>query len=148
MKHSAPTDPTLKILVGVVLGVVALAIVVVAIRPGQAELDPDSPEGVVQRYIEAWLEGSEAAHLLVDGDECTERFPPPNDVTLRVVLESSEIAGDEAEVRVVITETYGEPLDQSQYTSTETFTLERTEEGWRIDRLPPRFEICPERNRP
>lgn len=144
------SDPTLKVLVGVVVAVAALAVAVVALRPATAPLDPASPEGVVQQFLDAWLERDEdvAVSLLIDGEDCEPHFFDGEDTTLRAVLEGTEVEGDRAEVRVAVTETYGEPLDSSQYTSVETFDLERTEEGWRIDQLPHRFELCPERSRP
>jgi len=133
------------ILGGVVLVLVVAAVAVLAIRPGPADLDPDSPEGVVQRYLEAVMDSDdETAKALLDSSfDCEAPYFRPDDESFRISLESVDVSGDRATVEVLATYSYGEPpFDRNQYSESQTFRLTRTDGKWLISEVPWRFQLC------
>ncbi len=128
---------------------VVLAIVVASVLNSSAVTTyaADTPEGVVQRYVNAVLDGDEDAadaYLTTElATECeNEEFPIlyREDDSARVALLDSSISGDTARVDVRVTEgSYG-LVDSYEYDHEETFDLERTENGWLIsDQTWPRY---------
>lgn len=99
-----------RVLAGVVglVAVLAFVAVLVTVAGGPTDYDPDSPEGVVQAYVEAVVDGDhrEAAALLAEESPCglddlDEWF---FDADVRVVLREVRIEGDDADVAVSIAE--------------------------------------------
>jgi hypothetical protein len=89
-QQSEPGGRDRPLIIGgaVILAVVLLAVIAIAMGGRTVTLDADSPEGVVQRYTQAVIDGdlSTAEDLLVDSREC-ERFEDPYiDGDLRVTL--------------------------------------------------------------
>lgn len=134
-------------LVVAAIGLVVLVIAAVAAVVGTgsvADLDPESPEGVVQRYVQAILDGDDdtALALLVDPErDCFERERDD----FRMTLAGVEIDGDRAEVEVSITRGGGDPpFDGYPYATEDVFDLRRIDEDWRISEAPWQFQICEE----
>ncbi|WP_024288067.1 hypothetical protein [Cellulomonas sp. KRMCY2] len=130
----------LATLVGVVAILAVAAAVVVANRDAPA-LDAASPEGVVQTYLEAVLAGDddEAFDLVsstagCDASDVSTAYLPD---TLRVVVLGTEVDGDEAVVRVDVTENPGNGLfEDSGWSHEERFSLRRTGGVWQIEASP------------
>jgi hypothetical protein len=130
--------------------VVVLAIVAVVAGGRTADLDPASPEGVVQRYAQALLdEDPDAALALLADQDCTfeEYFYYERD--MRVTLGDVEITDNRARVEVTVSWPSGEPvLDPYGSSERNVFQLIATEGEWRIDRAPWPFWACIENERP
>ncbi|WP_300007546.1 hypothetical protein [Pseudonocardia sp.] len=128
-------DRVLLILVVAVAVVAAVAGVLAAVRP-VAEYDRATPEGVVQAYLGAVVDGDhdEAVRLLADGSRCTvvdlDRAYVPDGV--RVVLRDARVTGDGARVQVDVARSSAGPFDGSEYVEEHTFRLTRTGTGWRV----------------
>ena len=124
-----------------VAAVVVVAIVVAAVLGvlrDVAQLDPDSPEGVVQSYVMAVFDQDEPAarSFLTANLEATCRrgdFPRFETSAARVELDDATITGDEARVEVTIHEST-DLLEEWQHT--EVFYLTDTADGWRISEAP------------
>src|SRR5690606_28694876 len=63
MPASASTRPdrTLPIILGLIAALVVVAVVVVFTRGAPEQLDPATPEGTVQQYVTAVIDGDHAA---------------------------------------------------------------------------------------
>ena len=125
--------------------VVVIALVAVFTRGAPAPLPADTPQGVVQRYSQAIVDGDvdEALGYLVPAvaDDC-ERMPLGTDDFRVTLLETTE-SGDTARVRTMVVTIYGSgPLGQSEYESEELFELERIEGDWLIARAPWQLSVC------
>ncbi|MCR2811365.1 MULTISPECIES: hypothetical protein [unclassified Microbacterium] len=129
---------------GVVL-VVVVALIAVFARGGPALLDPATPEGVVQRYSQAVVDGdvSEAlSYLAPDVADSCERIPLGTEDRRLTLLESSE-REDTARVRVLVVTVYGSgPLGAGEYESEEVFELVRLDGDWAIDMAPWQLAVC------
>lgn len=136
------------IVAGAALAVlVAVAAIVVVAGPRTDELDPDSPEGVVQAYVQAIVDGDEElARSYVDTPEdCTDRDPPPFDDSFRMTLSSVDVDAGEADVAVVITRSSGEPpFDRYESTTEAEFSLQRRGSEWLVTDVPWEFRACEE----
>lgn len=131
---SARPERVLALVVGVVLVLAVAAAVVAANQPTQT-VDPDSPEGVVQEFLTAVVEGDgEAALSYVDPElNCDEQaLEHVEGEQARVALLESEVDGDEARVVVSISQGSSGPFETGEYSREETYRLVRTDEGWRI----------------
>jgi hypothetical protein len=130
-----------QVLVWVLAGVVIVALItgiaVAAVR-GSTRLDAGSPEGVVQRYLQAVFEHDHATAVGYLSDDTAERCSVaafreawvPDGLTAD--LDDVRVTGDRAEVRVVL-HAVVEPLPvDPTTTTTELFRLERTADGWRL----------------
>lgn len=137
----------LYIAVGVVAVLVVVALIVVFTRSGPVELDESTPEGVVQRYVEAIIAGDDETargYLTPDlREQCDDIEPYERDNT-RVTLAGTTERGDTATVEVMVTRTAGAGLGATDYTSEERFQLERDGGDWVIDGTPWQFSICTE----
>ncbi|WDH77802.1 hypothetical protein PTQ19_09725 [Microbacterium esteraromaticum] len=134
----------LWVLLALVAVVVAIALVAVLTRGQSATYDPDSAEGVVQRYVQAVNDGDTAAAMDLLAPEITEdcdRLPPIADEN-RVVLVSTTEHDETARVRVVITTVSGSGPISDEYQSDEVFDLVRDGDTWLIDGAPWQFTIC------
>lgn len=137
----------------VVAVLVVAAVVVVLTGPRISDLDPDSPEGVVQRFVQAMIDGDEdLASSLVAYDEgdCTPMPPDAmnGDESIRITLGDVRVSGDDADVDITITRSGGGPLDPYEWSDDLTFDLGRVDGAWLIERAPWPFQICEEMFRP
>ncbi len=130
---------------GAVLAVVVLAVgVIIALGgPEKADYDPASPEGVVQRYLEAVRRGdddaarellSERARQQIDTDGGISKYRPASvDDDRLVTLERTEVTGDRATVWLRIQDSSGSGLTLDRYSWTLTVPLVREDGDWLID---------------
>lgn len=127
----------LALLVSAVLALAVIAGVVVSNRSAPA-LDPETPEGTVQRFLQLVVDGDQAAasELLASSSDCdaAEFVDYPN--STRIVLDHVTVTGDTAVVRVDVTEGAGDPFGGSGWTHTERLTLVREDGAWKVSGSP------------
>ncbi|GAA4380018.1 hypothetical protein [Agromyces bauzanensis] len=143
---AAKPDRTLIIILSVIGALVVIALVVVFTRGEPELLDESTPEGVVQRYAAAVIDGDEAAaidYLVPElADDC-ERFDTGPVQDLRVTLVSTTERDDTADVEVLIVTTYeGGLFGSSQYEEQAVFDLVRADGTWLIESAPWQFTVC------
>ncbi|WP_139230953.1 hypothetical protein [Microbacterium sp. cf046] len=146
MSDSARRSRTILIalIAGVAL-VVVIALIAVFARGGPAQYAADTPEGVVQRYSQAVVDGdvSTALTYLVPeiADTC-DRIPVGTDDMRITLLETTE-RDDTARVQVLVVTVYGsDPLGSSEYESEEVFELVRAGGDWLIETVPWSLAVC------
>ncbi len=135
----------LAIFVGAVVLLAVLAGVVVANR-ATPDLNPGTPEGVVQEYLKAVFAGDypAAAGLLSPSSGCgaSDLAAGLVPASARIVLDHSAVNGDHAVVTVNVTEgTGGGPFD-SGYSHTERITVQREGGAWKITGSPWLLPLC------
>lgn len=129
----------LAIVVGVIAVLAVVAGVFSATRPAR-EYDRGTPEGVVQAYLSAVIDGDhqEAATFLAAESPCgvedLDQTYLPDEV--RVVLRDTEVDGDAARVDVDVAMASGEPFEGSEHVEKHTFRLARSAGLWRITGAP------------
>jgi hypothetical protein len=139
-------DRTLVFILSVIAALVILSLVVVFTRGEPDPLDPSTPAGVVQTYATLVLEGDElgAAEYLTPGalDSCVDPgYRPQSEMRLRLL--GTEERSDSADVRVVITEYYGDGIGRSEYDTEDVFDLVKIDGEWRISNAPWQLTVCP-----
>ncbi|MBM7502642.1 hypothetical protein ACFPER_04120 [Agromyces aurantiacus] len=146
--ESAPRpDRTLLVILGIIVALVIVALVVVFSRGEPELLDESTPEGVVQRYSAAVIDGDEQAakeYLVAEvADDCV-RIEPATGADLRVTLVDTEEREDSADVRVLLTISYGGggPFGSDEYQEDGVFDLVRDGGEWRIETAPWPLTIC------
>ncbi|MFN2556819.1 MAG: hypothetical protein ABR592_08085 [Nitriliruptorales bacterium] len=150
----APSTRWLSGTVALVLVVSIVAIVVATVREPPA-LPPGSPEAVVQRYLRAVAEGDSASLRDTYTPQLRERCereeprrrPPFSEERLTFeadLLGTRQIDDETVEVRVRITEFYGEPpLGGGGYDHREVFVVERVDATWGIAEMFWPYDVCP-----
>ena len=134
-RRSLSPDARIILWAGVVLAVlVAVAVASMFIRSPQ--LDPATPEGVVQAYLRAVVEGrrTEARSYLSDRleRECKPGYRPyPSRDAYRIELVEAVVDGSTAEVHVIVAEQDVELFDYYHEFSA-SYSLVSTGDGWRI----------------
>ncbi|MCP2031956.1 hypothetical protein L1277_002054 [Okibacterium sp. HSC-33S16] len=132
-----------------VVGVLVVVSLVVVFSRGEPELrDASTPEGVVQRYSVAVLDGDEDAAL----EYLTEQarvdcgsIATTETETLRISLVSTteRPGGNAAEVTVSLSrDSSGGPFGGSGYEYEESFVLEKVGDDWRIETAPWELAFC------
>jgi hypothetical protein len=144
-RAARPDRTLIAVLVAVGL-LVLLALVVVVVRNAStATLDATTPEGVVQRYAQAVIDGDDetaSGYLVSQSDEC--EYYGESDRELRLALRSTETSGQRSTVRVSVTTSYGGgPFSSSEYTTDEAFQLVKSGDDWMIEETPYEFISCP-----
>ncbi|MHA7303145.1 hypothetical protein [Pseudarthrobacter sp. MDT1-22] len=139
-------DRILLVIVSAIALLVIVALAVVFTRGEPEVLDESTPQGVVQRYSTAVIEGdmatassylTEAASSLCRGYQ--ESGPPPT----RVVLISTTERDNTAVVRVsVVGSCPGGPFGPSEYEMEDRFSLVKTEGRWLVDQAPYQLLSC------
>lgn len=136
---------TLIALAAAVTLVVVVALIAVFARGGPAPLDADTPEGVVQRYAQAVVDGdleTAEGYLVPELVESCERVSRGAD-DLRITLEETTERDDRARVEVLVVTVYGSgPLGPDEYESEEAFDLVRVDGEWRIETAPWDLTVC------
>lgn len=128
-------------LVGVAVGVIAVGLLIVAGLAGTRvpSRDPSTPEGVVQAYLTALLDGrtADAATRLDPAGPCAARdldtVGMPDSV--RVDLIDTRSSGTTAQVRIRIVQSTGDPFGGT-WSEERTIRLQRVDGGWRISGIP------------
>ncbi|WP_394771584.1 hypothetical protein [Lacisediminihabitans sp.] len=147
MEPSPPRpDRALVVVLAVVAVIVVIALVVVFTRGAPKLLDASSPEGVVQRYSNAVIDGDEkkAAGYLVPAtrDGCV-RFDSPLTDNIRVTLVSTKVRADSADVRVSIAQSFDNgPFGSSESDYEDVFSLVRQGGDWLIESAPSILTVC------
>lgn len=139
----------LVVVVGAVVILAVVAAVVAATRPPPT-LDPATPDGAVQTYLRAMLEGDTetAVARLSPSTGCDEDDVSSAFVTdsARIVLVDSTVDGATAIVTVEITESSGSgPFDGSEFSHEERFTLRNEEGSWLLVDEPWPLYFCDRR---
>lgn len=141
---AAPARRTLIVLLSVIAVLVIVALVVVFTRGGPRLLDESTPEGIVQRYSTAVLDGDDDAAMEYLTDEVREQCGTVQNQStedIRVTLSTSVVNDDSATVTVLISRHDGGPFG-SEYSYEESFRLEKSGDGWRVDRAPWELAVC------
>lgn len=139
-------------ILAIVVGVVAVIGVVAAVLSATRDVptyDRGAPEGVVQAYLTAVIDGDHqgAVQFLADVSPCTVEDLDRAYVSegVRVLLRDTEVDGDAAQVRVDVVMSSGGPLDGSEYAEKHTFRLSRAGGDWLITGTPwPMYECSKE----
>jgi hypothetical protein len=134
--------PRSGVILWVVAGLVTLVVVVAAVVGALREptvFDTTVPEGVVQQYVQAVLDGDYRAALQWMTDESAATCGPSDfrDVwvpeSLTVTLDDVRTTDGEAEVRVRLRSMAGPPpFGDGSYESDEAFYLVEGDGGWRL----------------
>ncbi|MCU1419013.1 MAG: hypothetical protein JWR57_182, partial [Mycetocola sp.] len=145
MTHAAAgARRNLVVLLSVIAVLVIVSFVVVFSR-GEAELlDESTPEGVVQRYAAAVLDGDDDTAIEYLSERTQEQCGTVQDThgdDLRVTLISSDLRDDTADVRVQLSRHSGGPFG-SDYSYEEGFRLAKENSGWRIESVPWDLTVC------
>ena len=143
---AAKPDRTLMVVLGVIAALVIVALIVVFTRGEPELLDESTPEGVVQRYSAAVIDGDEDAaieYLVPElGDPCERIETGPVD-SMRVTLVSTTEREESADVNVLIATSYeGGLFGSSEYEEEGVFDLVRDDGGWLIESAPWPLTIC------
>ncbi len=128
--------PDRVLLIGaVVVGVIVMGAALVGLtRSEPATLDPNTPEGTAQRYVQAVLDGDyiAAEELLVD-DDCSVGPQYFGNETVRARLVDSSVSGDTATVTIELIYSGGSPMFGGYgYDDRTQIRLEMTPDGWRV----------------
>ncbi len=137
-----------KLIVAVVVAIIA---VIAAIAGGIAasrstpQYDRAQPEGVVQAYLEAMIDGDhgQAKQSLADTSPCEIEDLEQSYLSdgVRVILRDAQVDGRSATVRVSIADSAGSAFPGSEQFYERTFRLARDGEAWRIQGSPwPTYE--------
>ena len=141
---AAPARRTLLVLLAVIAILVVVSLVMVFTRSGAELLDESTPEGVVQRYSAAVLDGDEDAAVVYLSNEAREQCGTvqiQETDGIRVTLSKSVVKDDSADVSVLISRHDGGPFG-SEYNYEESFRLEKAGDAWRVDTAPWELSIC------
>jgi len=133
--------------VGVVVALVVVTLVVLVLRR-PAVYAEDTPEGVVQRYVQAVLDQDPEAALSWLALDVRSRCDNAMTYDMlgggfgetRATLVDTTVEGDEATVRVRLSAPGG--VLEGGYDHVEMFRLRRGSEGWRIDPAPWPIRFC------
>lgn len=139
-------DRTLLVILIAIAALVIIAVAVVFTRGAPATLDPGTPEGVVQSYSAAVIDGDNEEALKHLAPEVREQCYGIDGVyteNLRVALVDSTDRGESATVTVSLVTSYeGGLFGSSSSESTETFSLVRSDDAWVISAVPWPLAIC------
>lgn len=138
-----------RVLTVIVVSTILLAAIaaLLSTNRNQAEYSAQSPEGVIQRYLSAVVDGrnDKAAQYFVTNSNCdaTDLDRSWISETIRVNLVESDIESDRAFVEVAIDISSGGPFDD-YYTETHNFRLEKEFGSWKIMGVPWPLYSCEE----
>ena len=143
-QHAARPDKTLVAILSVVAAIVVIAIVVVFTRGGPTDIDPATPEGVVQSYSLAMVANDlDTARGFISADVLDEcEFAEPSALQgLRMTVIETTINGASAVVRVSLDEGSG-GFGGSSYSYDDAFTLVKNGGDWKIETTPWQLTFC------
>jgi hypothetical protein len=134
----------IALVAGVVL-VVVIALIAVFARGDAPQLDADTPEGVVQRYSQAVVDGDVPTALSYLAPEIVESCVRTSRSLedLRVTLLETTERTDSASVRVLLVTVFDSgPFGADEYTREEVFDLVKIGGEWKIETPPLAFMVC------
>lgn len=112
--------------------IVVVGLVVIGLTKGTPALDPSTPEGTVQRYLEAVFAGDDEAAAAYTDKACGSGVDyGASTEGVSASLVSSTVDGNEATVTVRLSQASGDPLS-GLYEWTELFTLIEEGGSWEI----------------
>lgn len=136
----------LAVIVGFTLILAAVAALLTSSREVK-ELSPNSPEGVVQLFLKAVIEGKSedaadyfSATTTCDASDIDRSWMPE---TVRVNLADQEITGDRAFIEITVDISSGGPFDD-YYVETHNYRLAQEDGNWRILGIPWPLYSCEE----
>lgn len=136
----------ISLVAGVVL-VVVIALIAVFVRNAPAQYDESTPEGVVQRYSQAVVDGDVTTakrYLVPDIAASCEEISSGTEDRRVTLLETTE-HDDNARVEVLVATVYGSgPLGTSEYENESAFLLLKVGDDWRIRTVPWELVVCAE----
>lgn len=139
-------DRALIAIISVIVAIVLIAVAVILTRGGPADLDPASPEGVVQAYSNAVISDDEPTALALltsDVRKNCERTHYGKIQGFVMAIESTKIHGNRAIVRVSVEHSYGDGLyGGSTYVSDERFDLVLEDDLWKVESSPWDLMLC------
>ena len=135
--NDTKSGPDRVLLIGaIVVAVIVVGAALVALtRSEPATLDPSTPEGTSQRYVQAVLDGDHATvESLLLNEDCDVDPRYYGNQTARARLIDSTTTGDNAVVDIELAFSGGDPLFGGYgYTESAQIELESTEDGWKVD---------------
>lgn len=139
----------LIIILAIIAVLVVAALAVVFSRGEPALLDGSTPQGVVQRYSAAVLDGDESAAMAFLTEtartQCVD-FERASTENLRVTLVSTTERTSSADVRVlIVVSNGGGPFGNSEYETEDVFDLVKMDGKWLIDSSPWQLRVCANR---
>ncbi|WP_194408657.1 DUF4878 domain-containing protein [Microbacterium cremeum] len=144
-EDAGPSRVFLWALLAVMGLVVVVALIVVFARGGTTQFDPETPEGVVQRYAQAVSDGdvrTALTYLAPEIADSCERVHPGTEDHRMTLVDTTERDGT-ARVEVIVATIYGSgPLGADEYQSEEAFDLVREDGSWFIETAPWQFTVC------
>jgi hypothetical protein len=133
-------------ILGIVIAIISVValVVILAVKEPTAQLDKDTPEGVVQQYLTAATDRdfNQAMTFLASDSKCTvDDFDRAYiQDSLRIGLSETTSTATSAKVVVKIETSNGDPFGGS-YAETQTFRLVKDDSGWKITGIPwPTYE--------
>lgn len=153
MRHTdgmnAATRKPDRILLAILSAIALLVIVALAVvfTRGEPEaLDGSTPQGVVQRYSTAVIDGDSAtanSYLTEAARNSCSGFRESGPLPTRVVLISATERDNSALVKVsVVGSGSGGPFGPSEYEMEDRFSLVKTDNKWLIDQAPYQLLSC------
>lgn len=142
--HAARPDRALISILAFIGVIVVIAVIVVFTRGGAADVDPTTPEGVVQTYTRAVIDNDYTTaldSLTSDVRENCDRVEPRSLQGLRMTAISTKIVDDTAFVRVTIEQGSG-AYGGSSYEYEDSFSLLRVGDDWKITLAPWALVTC------
>jgi len=125
-------------LVVAAISIVAL-IAVLAVKEKTPQLDANTPEGIVQQYLQAATarDFEKAITYLASDTKCkvADFDQAYIQSSIRISLSNSSTTGDSATVKVNIDNSNGGPFGGS-YTESQSFRLTKSDTGWKIAGIP------------
>ena len=134
-------------LIAVVVIVVVVALIAVFTREGDRTYPANSPEGVVQRYARAVVEGDTDAALgyLTPDSAADCELWEAGMADYRITLVRRTVRDSTARVEVIVSEVVGGGLfGPDEYQNQEVFSLQRIDGDWKVENMPWQFRICAE----
>ncbi|MEO5321336.1 hypothetical protein PV761_22475 [Arthrobacter sp. CC3] len=150
MNAAAGRPHRILVVILAIIGVLAVAALAVVFSRGEpALLDESTPQGVVQRYSAAVIDGDEAAAQAYVTEtartQCVD-FERSSTENLRVTLVSTTERATSADVRVLMVVSNGSgPFGNSEYETEDVFDLVKTDGKWLIDSAPWQLRVCTNR---
>ncbi|MEX2279891.1 MAG: hypothetical protein WEA76_07355 [Acidimicrobiia bacterium] len=136
MNNTKPGPDRVLLIGAMVVAVIVIGAALVALtRSEPATLDPTTPEGTAQRYVQAILDGDNAtAESLLTEEDCEVGFGYYSDQTVRARLVDSTVDGDTATVEVELVFSGGDPLFGGYgYEDRAQIQLDQVDGTWLVD---------------